>query len=63
MEMGKCQTCKYWDKYYKSMPNRGSCTNPKVLGYKGDDDDGIYEWEAAETHSGPLFGCIHYARN
>ena len=61
----KCETCKSWDEYDKpyktgTLPNRGMCTNPKVLGAQGDEDDGIYEWEAAETHSGRFFGCIHW---
>jgi len=42
------------------MESRGDCDNPKVYGHLGDEDDGLYEWEAAEIHSGPKFGCIHH---
>lgn len=62
MPAPRCKTCRYWDRryYHQSPSDRGNCINSKVLGHEGDEPDGIYEWEAAEKHSGPLFGCIHH---
>ena len=57
-----CKNCIFWDRTYHRDENRGTCQHSKVLNYRGDEDDGIYEWEAAEKHSGPLFGCIHFEK-
>ena len=61
MAKKRCKTCSFWEVgFYADEKTRGKCKHPKVLNHLGDEDDGIQEWEAAETHCGPLFGCIHH---
>jgi hypothetical protein len=72
--IGYCKDCEWSDlgEIFKVGPlsgsinseyPRGKCHNRKILGIDGDDLDGIYEWEAAETSIGPMFGCIHWCSN
>ena len=60
-----CSTCRFGEcrAAYAHGQDRVTCMNPKVFGIDGLDEDGAEEFEAAELHFGPSFGCIHFEPN
>ena len=57
-----CRRCAYGvcRKIYTGGQDRVQCTNDKVFGKNGLDNDGAEQYEAAELHFGLDFGCIHF---
>ena len=69
--IGRCKDCRYGclSAVYECGPLKGrenheypwgTCSHDNVLNGFGDNLDEIYEWEAAETKIGPMFGCVHW---
>lgn len=64
--VGRCRDCAFGKTQYtwgRNGAKRVWCSNEKVFGIHGTDDDGAEQFEAAELHFGLDFGCVHFAPN